>query len=488
MIRNVFLCAARALALTLAAVVPAACNGSGGTAAPGLPEARGSGNVVLDTGGSSPIKHIIVIIQENRTFDNIFHGFPGANTVSTGKGHGKTYTLVEYPLAWPHDLNHDHSQFLEDYDQGKGDGFDDEILKYRSNSGCPDWPTRHNEPSCWVISNQEMWKQMPFSYVKQSDVQGYWTLASTYALGDDAFASNNGPTFVAHQYLIAGQSGHAVEVPSTQPWGCGGPPSENVDLLAYGQANPPVYSKATGYEVPGPFPCFSYPTIADLLDKAGISWSYYVQKSGAGANLDGFAAIQQIYKGADWKNVKSPDTKILTDIANKQLAVVSWVMPSGNNSDHPGPQSGDKGPSWVASIANAIGASPYWNSTAIVVMWDDWGGWYDHVHPPQYLAPDGAREGLGFRVPLIVISPYAKPGYISHKQHEIASTLRFIENTFGLGRIGAGSRKSYADARADGFDDMFDYTQKPLHFKKVAVKYDARYFLTHLDNTPADTY
>ncbi len=476
------------------ATLVAGCAGSFGT----NPGTQRVGSSVLHAGGSSPIQHIVIIIQENRTFDNMFHGFPGANTVSTGMGHGTTYTLQPIKLTWRWDLNHDHSQFLEDYDQGKDDGFDDEILAYKHGPGCPDDPTERNEPTCWIISKQQMWKQMAYSYVKQSDVKQYWTLASEYALGDKAFASNSGPTYVAHQYLIAGESGHAVEVPSTQPWGCGGPTTgsdaETVNLLAYGQANPPVYSKATGHEVAGPFPCFTYPTIADLLDNAGVSWSYYVQPSGAGGNLDGFAAIQQIYKGPDWKNIKSPDGKIFTDIANKQLSNVSWVMPSGNNSDHPGPQSGSKGPSWVASIVNALGQSSYWNSTAVIVMWDDWGGWYDHVPPPQYPDPQtGAREGLGFRVPLIVVSPYAKPGYISHRQHEIASTLNFIEETFGLTYIGDGSpSETYADQRVanekEQIDDMFDYTQQPIHFKPVAVKYDAHYFLTHPDDTPADTY
>ncbi len=476
------------LIVSLTAALLTACSApysQPGAGSSGLP------NALRPRVGSTPIQHIIIVLQENRTFDNLFHGFPGANTVNTGQGHGKTYTLQQIPLTWPHDLNHDHSQFLEDYDRGKDDGFDDEIIKYKTGSGCPDDPTRHNEPTCWVISQQQVWKQMPYSYVQQSDVQPYWTLASEYALGDDAFASNSGPTYVAHQYLIAGESGHAVEVPSTQPWGCGGPSSETVNLLAYGQANPPVFSKATGHEVPGPFPCFTYPTIANLLDNAGVSWSYYVEGSGAGYNLDGFSAIQQIYKGPDWKNIKSPDTKIFTDISKKQLANVSWVMPAGQNSDHPGPASGNKGPSWVASIANAVGQSSYWNSTAIIVMWDDWGGWYDHVHPPQYPDPQtGAREGLGFRVPLIVISPYAKPGYISHNPHEIASTLHFIEQTFGLPFICQcpPSQVTYADQRADAFDDMFDFTQRPIHFKPVAVKYDAHYFLTHPDDTPGDTY
>ena len=187
--------------------------------------------------------------------------------------------------------------------------------------------------------------------------------------------------------------------------------------------------------------------------------------------------------------MRSPDTAIFKDITNNELAQVSWVMPSGKNSDHPGPQSGNLGPDWVASIVNAIGESPYWSNTAIVVMWDDWGGWYDHVHPPQYPDPQTkAREGLGFRVPLIVISPYARAGYVSHQEHEIASTLRLIEETFGLPYLGAGSSQTYADRRADGFDDMFDFTQQPIPFVPIPSNHDARYFLSHPDNTPGDTY
>jgi phospholipase C len=123
-------------------------------------------------------------------------------------------------------------------------------------------------------------------------------------------------------------------------------------------------------------------------------------------------------------------------------------------------------------VVNAVGRSKYWNSTAIVVMWDDWGGWYDHVAPRQI--PDvstRAFEGLGFRVPVLVISPYAKAGYISHKPHEIVSSLRLIENVFRLPSLGQ------ADARTDGFNDMFDFTQPPIHFRKIPTTLHATDFL-----------
>ena len=137
-------------------------------------------------------------------------------------------------------------------------------------------------------------------------------------------------------------------------------------------------------------------------------------------------------------NAQKP-APILTDIANSQLPAVSWVIPAGKNSDHAGNPIATGGPSWVAAIVNAIGNSSYWANTAIILTWDDWGGWYDHVPPPQVIN-DGTSRGsgyvYGFRVPLIVISSYAKPGYISHVDHDFGSILRFLEANFGLSPVG----------------------------------------------------
>jgi phospholipase C len=140
------------------------------------------------------------------------------------------------------------------------------------------------------------------------------------------------------------------------------------------------------------------------------------------------------------------------------------VVPTGRDSDHPG-QKSDTGPSWVADIVNTIGASAYWKDTAIVVLWDDWGGFYDHVPPPQldYL-------GLSFRVPMIVISPYAKKGYVSHTQYEFGSVVKFIENVFTLPSLG------FTDERANGLSDAFDFSQKPRAFQKIPCKYPPSHF------------
>src|SRR5262249_10817410 len=159
---------------------------------------------------------------------------------------------------------------------------------------------------------------------------------------------------------------------------------------------------------------------------AGVSWRYY--SPGVGANgyiWSAYQAIDHIRNGPDWDaHVISPETRVLADLgaATPQLAQVTWVVPSGPNSDHlkstqylPGTQT-PAGPAWVTSIVNAVGASPFWSETAIFITWDDWGGFYDHVKPPQ-----ADYMGLGFRVPLIVVSPWARKGYVSKVQHEFGS-------------------------------------------------------------------
>jgi phospholipase C len=152
---------------------------------------------------------------------------------------------------------------------------------------------------------------------------------------------------------------------------------------------------------------------------------------------------------------------------------VSWVIPSGPESDH-AQQNDGSGPSWVASIVNAIGNSSYWSNTAIFIAWDDWGGWYDHV-PPKIV---NSYE-YGFRVPLIVVSPYAKPAYISHVPHDFGSILKFIEQTFNLPSLG------YADAPADNLSDCFDFTQTPLTFQNIPASLQADHFLNDR-RPPAD--
>ncbi|HEY6484811.1 MAG TPA: alkaline phosphatase family protein [Candidatus Cybelea sp.] len=167
----------------------------------------------------------------------------------------------------------------------------------------------------------------------------------------------------------------------------------------------------------------------------------------------------------------APSAQILNDIADRQLASVSWVTPSAAASDHAVFTDGS-GPSWVASVVNAVGKSAYWNSTAIFVLWDDWGGWYDHVTP--YAIYDSYE--VGFRVPLIVISPYARPGFISHRVHEFGSILKFVERSFGLPSLHT------TDVRSDDLVDCFDFGGSPRSFKAIAAPLGAKYFLRQAES------
>jgi phospholipase C len=372
---------------------------------------------------SYPIQHIVVIMQENRTFDNFFHGFPGADSAQSGMNKGTVVALSPAPLAEPYDLDHTHPGWWNAWDNGLMDGFAQ---------------TQTNPPLA------------AYSYVPSSQIQPYWTMATQYTLADRAFQSNTGPSFVAHQYMIAAQSGQSDEDPSSALWGCDAPPGSAVPLIG-----------PNGTDLPGVFPCFDYQTMADLLDAKGITWRYYAPANPPPTNStsSAYEAIRHIFYGNEWSNNDiSPQTQVLIDIAHGDMAQVTWIVPDWLHSDHPGNNS-DEGPDWVASIVNAIGASPFWNSTAIFIMWDDWGGWYDHVVPQSI-----DNMGPGFRVPLIVVSPYAKHGYVSHQVYETAGLLTFMEKNFGLPNLGA------RDATANDLSDCFDYSQKPAPYTAIQTK------------------
>jgi phospholipase C len=422
--------------------------------------------------GSMPITHVVVIMQENRSFDNFFHDFPGADGADFGYGHGVKYTLQPLHLKWTFDLNHFRWQFLEDYDLGNNDGWDNLIQKLDQpppNGSCP-YNDPYNHPACWIFWTGKTYQKMAFSYTIRSEIQPYWTMAKEYTLGDHNFGSTDGPSFGPHQMLIAGQDGNADEVPVLMPWGCDATKNMNYNWENYlhsGQATPPEFPAAYGHDVIGARPCFTYPTVANLLDNANVSWRWYKEPAPTPSHktdswwLDAFDAIKQIRYGPDYKNVVTPDWQVLTDISGGNLAHVSWVMPHGGASDHPGSGSGDCGPAWITGIVNAIGKSQYWKSTAIIITWDEWGGWFDHEVPPQIKNKSHVYEGLGYRVPLIIVSPYAKNRYISKSQHETASALHFIEKVFNLGNLGQ------ADVRADAYDDIFDFSKQPTTFKPI---------------------
>jgi phospholipase C len=419
--------------------------------------------------------HIVVIVQENRTPDNLFQDpvlvARGADIASSGvNSKGETLPLMPIDLGTAgsnpqtYDLSHRNSAFVVMYDGGKMDGAD--LIPCAPAADCP--PNAHPNPQ--------------FMYVMPSDVQPYFALAEQYTFADRMFQTNEGPSFPAHQFILAGTSAptatsnlFAAENPIIQGdnAGCIAPAANTVQIIDQ-------YGSESSH--PPQAPCYEHPTLTDLIAKQGLTWRYYAPS--AGSIWTAPTAIQHICEaetvdsalactGPEWtQNVIIPETKVLTDIANGQLPEVSWVIPGGLQSDHAQTNDGS-GPSWVASIVNAIGNSPYWANTAIILVWDDWGGWYDHVAPK--VINDGVSWGsgyvYGFRVPMIAISAYAKSAYISHVTHDFGSIMKFIETNFDLPTVG------YADVNADDLSDCFDRTQSPLTFRTIAASLGAAHFL-----------
>ncbi len=405
------------------------------------------------------IKHVVFVIQENRSFDNLFNGFPGADSATSGLRHDDSVVALHpTSLSVPVDLDHARQSFLNSYNGGRMNGFDTIGTVPPQRSG-----------------------DFAYAYVPQSETKPYWDLARQFTLADHTFASVGGPSFPAHQYLIAGTAGRAIDNPNRTAadvfwWGCDSPSGTTVrEIGPHGSADGPRV-----------FPCFDYRTLADVMDARGVSWrSYAPTANDLGSIWSAFDAIHHIRYGPDWsEKVVTPQTRVLTDISADALPALSWVTPDFRSSDHetygiggrPQAERTDLGPQWVATVVNAIGRSRLWNDTVVIVVWDDWGGWYDHVRPPQLDA-----MGLGFRVPMIVISAYAKHGYLSHVQHEFGSLLKFAEGVFDLPSLGT------TDARADDLSDCFDFTKRPAPYVPISTAITAADFIAMPpSNVPPD--
>lgn len=456
--------------LAVAAAGISGCAGAGppnGASVP-IPAKRAPG------GSGTPIQHVVVVIQENRSFDNLFATFPGADGATTGQAEAvpaskqyecpvyyeETVSLTEGNLAVGDDFGHQYRDYVTEYDNGNMDGFDVDPI-----------PASHGKLACLH----------PYQYVNPSQIQPYWDIAQQYVLADHMYETQGSGSFTAHQDLIAGGTAissyaSAIDDPSGFPWGCDSPPKTTTNLITiYG------YFEAGA----GPFPCYTqYEPITAELDAAKISWKYYTEKvvpppKGDTAGIwNALDAISSVRNGPEWgTKVVFKDTQIFKDIKAGHLPAVSWVTPDAVDSDHPQEvyhgKDVDYGPSWVASIVNAVGESEYWKSSAIVIFWDDYGGFYDH-ESPAFIDDQG---GLGFRVPMMIVSPYARetsssqPGYISHTQYETASILKFIEENWGLKSL------QVPDGRATSIGDSFNFYQTPRSFSAIPSEHSQSFFL-----------
>jgi len=366
----------------------------------------------------NPIQHIVFIVKENHSFDNYFGRFPGAAGARTGMA-GTTRVVLAHSADKPPNPCHNWNCTKLAMHGGKMDAF--HLLG-----------PNHQ-------SYQQFW---------QADIPNYWRYAKQFVLADHMFSSLAGPTFPNHLYMIAAQSDGIVDTPRwwngtkwTIPysWGC-----DSATGTIVLRIDPQTKAQSNVY------PCTDITTLADLMDTAGVTWHYYAASPpDNGYKYSAMNAISHIRNGPQWSTNVLPVTQLVADIQAGTLAQMTWVTPPAYASEHPS-NSVCAGENWTVSIVNAIMRSPMWDSTLIAITWDDFGGFFDHIPPPAL-----DSYGLGPRVPLLVISPYAKTGWVSHGQLEFASVLREAENIFGLPTLGG------RDVPAQDLSDALDFTQNP---------------------------
>jgi len=383
----------------------------------------------------SQIQHIVFIIKENRSFDSFFGTFPGANGATTATiSTGQTIPMGHQGDQMPWDIT-GHGWW--DFQIGNHDG----------------------EMSAFdlVTAGSTQGDYLGFQQLQQADIPNYWKYAKNFVLSDNTFSSLEGASFPNHLYTIAAQSGgvwnNTLQINGHgQLWGCDANPATQVPAMDLNRV------------VTKPFPCFDFQTLADLLDGAGLTWAYYAPPAGtAGYVFTTYDAINHIRNTSLWKQHVFLDTQFAKDAAAGKLPAVTWLVTTGkssfgssgggsssvDNNEHP-PGSVCSGENWTVAQLNALMKGSDWPSSAVFITYDDFGGFYDHVPPPQV-----DIYGLGPRVPMLIVSPYAKKAYISHTQYELSSMLKFAEEVFGLPNLGQ------RDVLANDMLDSFDFTQSP---------------------------
>jgi phospholipase C len=373
------------------------------------PQPSRSGPVLVDAQAATHIKHVFVIMQENHTFDNYFGTYPGADGLATGlsmpvnpavKG-GETVQAYHLPALRTQDLDHGEVSALAAFNNGEMNGF--------------------------VAAQQD--RNLPGSlalgYYDGTDLPLYWDLADKYVLADRFFSSAMGGSLANHQYWVSGMdSGKGESIP------------------------------AAGIQMT---------TIFDRLEAAGFSWKFYVKNYDPSLDFRHIDPTNPKDSQVAWvplltipSVVDDPSQRariqdlgnLYHDLADGTAPSVSYII-QGGTSEHPPGQVGN-GQNATVGIITSIMRSSAWKDSAILLTWDDWGGWYDHVVPPQV---DG--DGYGFRVPALIISPFAKKGFILHDTADFTSILKFIERLHGLAPL------TTRDEAATDLMAAFDFSQPP---------------------------
>jgi phospholipase C len=328
----------------------------------------------------------------------------------------------------------------------------------------------------------------------QQDIPNYWLLAQQFVLGDNFFSSLHGPSFPNHLYTIAAQSGGVEDNPGPKPEAGAaptvGPCNTVMSCPEPGEAGlepediPPLAQRTGVWGCDAPkdtrvavldqegdvieiYPCLDFPTMGDVLTNAGVSWKMYAPGTGqfdggfqgsAGYIWTVYDAIRHVRDSEEWKAHVVTTDQFVIDAQAGNLPAVSWISTPSPVSEHP-PASTCVGENWTVSLLQAIAAGGNWKDTAVFVTWDDFGGFYDHVAPTQV-----DKFGLGFRVPLLVVSPYAKQGFIDHTQAEFSSVLKFIETNWSLPPL------TDRDKAAADMTQVFDFTQAPRSLPALQMR------------------
>jgi phospholipase C len=399
----------------------------------------------VSTGSALPagqkIDHIFIIVKENHTFDNFFGSYPGANGSmlgkdSTGAARPLTQPFTDLDFPGPNDWAAAHTDYnggaMDSFDKGSAGGSFYGVLAALTHG-----PFVTYSPPMGVTGG-------PANY--------YWEIAQQGVLCDDFFTPVMGPSTPNHMFSVAATSGRAISNPKILT-------KEMTVLDAAGnQVAHPAFFDAT--EIPTALPV--------ELEKKGLTWRYFNEgdSTQAGAALtalednDESVEIMQVVQNLPDFAVchdTTPDLDVnFTDLLAKgKVGNVTWIHPNALHSEHPAMGGVFDGSQWTRKIVNAIGQSPYWNRCAIVITWDDFGGFYDHVAPPQVDA-----FGLGFRVPCIVVSPYARRGGVDSTLYEFSSMVKLAETTFGIAPM------TTRDAAANDMTNAFDFTQPPRSFSE----------------------
>ncbi len=379
----------------------------------------------------SPIKYIVVIVKENHSFDNYFTGFPGAESSKTAKlKDGTVITRVKAPdgpLAG--DMSHSHASALKEYDNGKMDGFDT------------------------IVAAQP---RRPFFFYAESQIPNYWAYARNFALFDHFFSTLAGPSSPGHFAIVTAQTPHYGNSDC----------SDGTDDCGRGCVTPdpalfvPVYNHKTGAVSTAP-PCFKVPSVIDHLPE-GFTWRTYASGSGPNNLGTAFNLVDSVGSHADIRaDHFRTYTQLMADLTSGEQANFTHIdvssAPNGA-SEHP-PSAPCQGENFTVNIINKIMQGPHWNETAIILTWDDYGGWYDHVAPPVEKLTNGSFFNAGFRLPALVISPYSKTQVVKTVTEQ-ASVPKLVEELWGLPMM-SETDPAARDGRVGSMMDAFDFTQAP---------------------------